>query len=871
MRQGTLSGAGGLGILCALGLVVWALATSGSALGSALAQTTSTTSIRVDGDDSDWANRTPLFVDATGDSEPGALDFTAGYAFVNDAALYLLIKVADPSASLKQFSIHIQADNRLFQITWRPGVTEGHMLDEGAGFGDLGPTEHSEFSFGQYFEARVDLRDIGSPHQVWISYVAAMVGTCCASPQWRAADRWEPGMALVPIVQETDPEKDSQYATGSVPVIEQVFDITAVRGQAPTCMVLSPDGRLAYVVCVVTDSIFVIDVATSQIVQAASLWPAAEWELGPGANGIAITPDGRKLVVAATNDESVLIVDAASLAVTRRIPVDGQPCGVAVSPDGAQIYVATSAPGTFMAFADLTSGTVAKRIPSTAGIGEAYALVLSPDGREIFVAAATALGIVNASTGRVVGSVAYPAGWIQKIAVAPDGRRVYISDLTNGKVHAIDVPQRRLASSFDVQLAEGLAVSGDGSRLYVTTFGFQGNASYVVAVLDAQSGEVLAGAEYEHPAPYGRVISDINTPTLSLDGRTLFLPSVDADGVLIVDANTLAARGMILLNALAEFQPWRSVLSPDGRFLYVASKLHVPTTVDVIDARTSEAVGVIVADPTSGHRKSSGLDVSADGKTLWVLSGDDRCLLAADTTARRFVDSVTIREAEYLTQVVVDPTGALAYVLDMAGSVYVVDLPGRRVAATIPTGVEQAMTMKLWPDRHRLYMAGSLSYAVVDTMSRRVVHTSAFEAAGEFVTTTRGIAFLPRQSAYVISDHFGVHLYDAATDKEMRYLKLIQLAGPIKPLTADITVSPDEQRAYFALWDEDAVLVLNPTTWQVVAKVDTGRMPFSGGTPRWLALDANRARLYVVCEEGDRVVVIDTTTLGITGVVRLDE
>jgi YVTN family beta-propeller protein len=634
-------------------------------------------------------------------------------------------------------------------------------------------------------------------------------------------------------------------------------------------MVLSPDGRLAYVVCVETDNIFVIDVATSQIVQAASLWPAAAWELGPGVNAIAIAPDGRKLVVAATNDESILVVDAASLAVTRRVPVEGQPCGVAVSLDGTKAYIATSSPGTFVTFVDLTSGSIAKRISATDGIGEAYALALSPDGKEIFVAAATALAIVNASTGRVVGSVAYPAGWIQKIAVAPDGGRVYISDLTNGKVHAIDVAQRRLASSFDVQLAEGLAVSDDRNRLYVTTFGFQGTASYNVAMLDAQSGAVLASAAYEHPAGGG--VSDINTPTLSSDGRTLFLPSVDADGVLIVDADTLAARGMILLNALAEFRPWRSVLSPDGRFLYVASKLRVPTTVDVIDTQTCEVVGVIVAGPTSGHRKSSGLDVSPDGKRLWVLSGDDRCLLAADATARTFVDSVTIPEAEYLTQVVVDPAGALAYVLDIAGSVYVVDLPGRRVVATIPTGVEQAMTMKLWPDRHRLYLAGSLSYAVVDTMSRRVAHTSAFGAAGEFVTTTRGIAFLPGQSAYVISDHFGVHLYDAATDKEMRYLKLIQLAGPIHPLTADIIVSPDEQRAYFALWDEEAVLVVNPTTWQVVAAVDTGRMPFSGATPRWLSLDAAQDQLYVVCEEGDRVVVIDTTTLGVTGVVRLDE
>ncbi len=860
-----------LRLLCAVALAAFGLAATLVVVAVPAFAQTAATRITVDGNSTDWVGRPPLLVDRTGDSERGALDFTKGYAFLNDNALYFLIEVTDPSASFKQFDIHIVADSRELSIVIHPGSANGNVLDASADFESLGPTMYSSFAFGPCLEGRVDLRDIGSPERVWITSANAMIGTCCSYPQWRPADQWEPG--LVPRVQEADSggEQGLQYALGSVPVIEQQFDIAEVRGEEPNSMVLSPDGRLAYVVCVETDNIFVIDVGTNQVVQAASLWPAAEWELGPGATTIAITPDGRDLVIGATNDESLLIVDAASLVVTRRVALLGQPCDVAVSSDGTVAYVAMSSPGTFMTFVDLASGSVTNQMPATAGVEEAHALALSPNGRQVCVAAARALAILDASTGRLVGSISYPAGWIMDVAVSPDGGRAYVSDAANGRVHVIDITRRRIASTFAVPLAEGLAVSADGSRLYVTTFGFQGNASHNLVMLDADSGDLLRSGDYIHPALYSRVISDINTPTLSSDGRTLYLPSVDADGVLVVEAQTLEARGLILVNALAEFLPWRSILSPNQPFLYVASRLRVPTTVAIVDSRTHELVGEIVADATSGHQRSFGLDITPDGNTLLVLSSADHCLLIADAQARRFVASLQIPDAELLTQVVVSSTGGLAYVLDIAGTVHLVDLTSRRVIGRVTTGVNEAMTMKLWADRQRLYLAGSHGYAVVDVTKRKLVHSFDFGSAGEFVTATRGIAFLPGQSAYAITDHFGLHLYNAETGAEIRYLRLDQIAGPVKGLTADIVVTPNGRTAYLALWDEEAILAFDTGTWQVTARVDTGRMPFSGATPRWLSLDPGRSSLYVVCEEGDRVVVVDTESCEVVGVVRLDE
>jgi YVTN family beta-propeller protein len=179
--------------------------------------------------------------------------------------------------------------------------------------------------------------------------------------------------------------------------------------------------------------------------------------------------------------------------------------------------------------------------------------------------------------------------------------------------------------------------------------------------------------------------------------------------------------------------------------------------------------------------------------------------------------------------------------------------------------------MKLWADRKRLYIAGSYGYAVIDLATRRVAHSTEYGREGEFASPMRAIAFLPRQSQYVVTDHFGLHVYDAGTDKEIRYLNLHRIADPIHSLTSDIAVTSDGKTAYLAMWDEGAVLALDTATWEVRARIDTGRMPFSGATPRWLSLSPGRSELYVVCEEGDRVVVIDTATRQVTAVIRLDQ
>ncbi len=120
---------------------------------------TGITEIIIDGQADDWEGRQLLQTDEQGD---GDFDLLAGYAFVNQDALYFMIEVADPSAYLIQFDLKFQANNRRILISWTPGQN-GFMSDITTNFESLGETSLSSFELGSILEARVDLEELGSP------------------------------------------------------------------------------------------------------------------------------------------------------------------------------------------------------------------------------------------------------------------------------------------------------------------------------------------------------------------------------------------------------------------------------------------------------------------------------------------------------------------------------------------------------------------------------------------------------------------------------------------------------------------------------------------------------------------------------------
>jgi len=139
--------------------------------------------------------------------------------------------------------------------------------------------------------------------------------------------------------------------------------------------------------------------------------------------GLAINPEGTRLFV--TDRYSVpyrvRVVDTASNSVVASIPIAFQPTGVAVSPDGRYVYVATQG-GSRVWVIDATLNDYAS-MPSLnlcAGDFSGIGIAVSPDGSRVYVATGNALCAIDARTGIPVVRIPLSlySGWVLQLAHA---------------------------------------------------------------------------------------------------------------------------------------------------------------------------------------------------------------------------------------------------------------------------------------------------------------------------------------------------------------------------------------------------------------------------------------------------------------------
>jgi DNA-binding beta-propeller fold protein YncE len=496
--------------------------------------------------------------------------------------------------------------------------------------------------------------------------------------------------------------------------------------------------------------------------------------------------------------------------------------------------------------------------------GGAIGVAFAGDGRRAYLAMSAgdhvSVEVIDPATGAFTGAINVPYQGSQgALAISADGTRGYLALIERDLVAVLDLVAGRVVTTYAVTMPIGLELSADGSRLYAGTFGWMGESEYHIWLFDTRTGGLLAGGRYEHPAPYGRACSDIEGLALTPDGRTLYAASVDGDGVLVVDAATLAAAGMIPTHALAAFFPLRAVLSPDGAFLYVASGIREPTTVSVVDTHSLAVVGEISGDPRGPcPSRSYGLYLSPDGRTLYLLASDANCLLLADTASRTIAGSYRIGESgKPLMHVAAHSDGRRLYVLDRAGTVFILN-PASGVVTKTLTTIPDAYTVKLAPDGRRAYVGGGPGFAVLDLTTDMVLQVVDFGQTGGFGwLNRRTIGAKPDGSQFVVGDFWNLHVYDAGSGVEVRSVDL-RTWNPLRTASTDAIFSADSRAGYLAMWDEKAVLAFDAVTWQVTAKIDVGRAPYFGLCPGWLVLSPDGRRLYAVAEEGDNVIAIDT-------------
>jgi YVTN family beta-propeller protein len=274
------------------------------------------------------------------------------------------------------------------------------------------------------------------------------------------------------------------------------------------------------------------------------------------------------------------------------------------------------------------------------------------------------------------------------VVVSPDNRTIYVADQGAKEVFFIDPGNKKIASVAVPNTPRFLALSADGSRLYVSMFenDFSANA---MAVIDTAKRSLIRSVK-TGPRPF--------EPGVAPDGR-VWLPIHNGARVEIYDGGTLDRVSQISVPP----NPHWVDFSPDGTRAFTSD--HESSRLSVIDAKTQKVLSNI-----SVGRSPHSVAVTPDGKTVVVTNYDVNTVETYDTTTLKLVKRYSVGKLPQA--VLVSPDGVHAYVVNEGSdTVSVLDLAEKRVAATIKVG-DSPRVVALSPDGLRIYVTAGRDGAV---------------------------------------------------------------------------------------------------------------------------------------------------------------
>lgn len=304
-----------------------------------------------------------------------------------------------------------------------------------------------------------------------------------------------------------------------------------------------------------------------------------------------------------------------------------EPFGVAVSPDGENVYVTNGIDNTISQFHrnTTTGGLSALATPTIATGNGPQAIAISPDGKHVYVCNQSAKTVSQYSRSAATGELAALAKPTietgptpSDIAISPDGKFVYVPEGSESE-HKIVVLSRNESTgeliliSVSPRLSESparISLGEENSKyLYVATT----NYLYTLSRNEVTGG--LASA-------FRVTISEefgVQDVLVSEDGASVYVTLESANTVILYPINEEnghpepAGARSVGTGTLPQYM----VISPGGTNLYVT----VRTAKDLYSFGRDQSSGVlykISTEVTSTTGRTARLAISPDGKSIYI-------------------------------------------------------------------------------------------------------------------------------------------------------------------------------------------------------------------------------------------------------------
>jgi len=588
---------------------------------------------------------------------------------------------------------------------------------------------------------------------------------------------------------------------------------TFYLNQYPMALAFSPNGSRLYIgTANYQKNIWVVNTATNTVIDTIDTHTSAADTtdiINPSPRGMAVTPDGTKIITTTDVYGEIEVINVAAKAVEANIVAGDTPDSFhnfvtgAVSCGNPPIKFTITVTPTATPPPIITAGTVTGRLLVCAnndansthiqqftanGINLTGALtVTAPAGFEVSLTAGS--GYVATITippgGGVVNTVVYvravasvTPGDITGNVVLSSPEAVTQQVAVNGTVMAL--PQLKVVPNQTVN-------NGDTT----TTVKFPNNTSTVNWTNDTPGIGLAASGTGNI-----RSFTAVNTGTKPIKATITATPVPAAiayvannksNNISVINTST----NTVIDSIAAGEWPRAVAVSKDGSRAYVIDY----GIISVIDTHVNQ---VIAAIPVFFYGPQA-LVVSPDGNWLYVSIGGSAGIeeiTIINTNTNTVVDNIHLIDGMY--DIAISPDGNTLYgVCPSSNTLCVINIKTKQVTAVVPVG-KQPAALVLSPDGSRLYVANSIdgTISVINTSSKLVIGTISVGQDPASLT-------ISPDGSRVYSSNSGFGYYGGASD--LSTVSVINTANntviatiPVGVWAQGISITPDGSEVYVA-------------------------------------------------------------------------
>jgi YVTN family beta-propeller protein len=435
------------------------------------------------------------------------------------------------------------------------------------------------------------------------------------------------------VYATTSEQTVRQYAADDAGALAALDPAWLDAGSSSKGAVATPDGRHLYVSNEASN-----DISQYAIAGDGTLTPLEPATVPAGTTpfGLAVSPDGAHVYVADQGDDAIGVYDVApdgTLTLASRQAAETNPVQVTLSPDGRSAYATNSRSATVSQYTVAADGSLSPKTPSSVPSGPTpVGIAVSPDGANAYVADQATSGSIAQFSIAANGTLSPLRPALVATGSLPEGvlataGGVYVANLGDDTISQYDAlsggalrakpagPVASPASPF------GLALAPGGRSLYVAGFGAAAVGQYDIGSDGALSAKTSSsvGAGFRPIAVVAVTPRDVQAPTIDLrtppDGAQYTL------GEDVAADYSCADEGGSALASCTGDVPDGNALDTttvgDHAFTVVArdgagNETTVTHGYTVVPAPDEQAPTVDLRTPSQGAQYDVGADVHAD-------------------------------------------------------------------------------------------------------------------------------------------------------------------------------------------------------------------------------------------------------------------